>query len=90
MHKKLHKFELAALANLCPETAEEVRKSDKQMEGKLIFPLKFLCVDLVGSLAAFVNSDHQPERLYLGVDWFVCLFSVWNKLRKVGDGGGII
>ena len=24
MQKKLHKFELAALANLCPETAEEV------------------------------------------------------------------
>jgi DNA-directed RNA polymerase II subunit RPB4 len=24
MQKKLHKFELAALANLCPESAEEV------------------------------------------------------------------
>lgn len=25
MQKKLHKFELAALANLCPETAEEAK-----------------------------------------------------------------
>ncbi len=68
MHKKLHKFELAALANLCPETAEEVRKSDKQMEEKLIFRHKFLCVDLGGSLAAFVNSDRQLERLYFEHD----------------------
>jgi hypothetical protein len=25
MQKKLHKFELAALANLCPETPEEAK-----------------------------------------------------------------
>jgi len=25
MQKRLHKFELAALANLCPETAEEAK-----------------------------------------------------------------
>ena len=25
MQKKLHKFELAALANLCPESAEEAK-----------------------------------------------------------------
>ena len=25
MQKKLHKFELAALANLCPETADEAK-----------------------------------------------------------------
>jgi len=27
MQKRLHKFELAALANLCPETADEAKGS---------------------------------------------------------------
>jgi hypothetical protein len=31
MQKKLHKFELAALANLCPESAEEVLITFKQL-----------------------------------------------------------
>jgi hypothetical protein len=33
MQKKLHKFELAALANLCPESAEEVLVIFKQCSG---------------------------------------------------------
>merc|ERR1712142_1044618 len=32
--KKLHKFELASLANLCPETAEEARKLVPSLEGR--------------------------------------------------------
>ena len=35
MQKRLHKFELAALANLCPETAEEA----KGFWGKLLLIL---------------------------------------------------
>ena len=32
--KKLHKFELAALANLCPETAEEAKSLIPSLEGR--------------------------------------------------------
>ncbi|XP_076472375.1 DNA-directed RNA polymerase II subunit RPB4-like [Babylonia areolata] len=32
--KKLHKFELAALANLCPETAEEAKTLIPSLEGR--------------------------------------------------------
>jgi len=34
MQKKLHKFELAALANLCPESAEEARSLIPSLEGR--------------------------------------------------------
>ncbi|ELU07114.1 hypothetical protein CAPTEDRAFT_220021 [Capitella teleta] len=34
MQKKLHKFELAALANLCPETAEEAKALIPSLEGR--------------------------------------------------------
>ncbi|PVD35463.1 hypothetical protein C0Q70_02426 [Pomacea canaliculata] len=34
MQKKLHKFELAALANLCPETAEEAKTLIPSLEGR--------------------------------------------------------
>ncbi|KAK7481392.1 hypothetical protein BaRGS_00027348 [Batillaria attramentaria] len=34
MQKKLHKFELAALANLCPETAEEAKSLIPSLEGR--------------------------------------------------------
>ena len=32
--KKIHKFELAALANLCPETAEEAKSLIPSLEGR--------------------------------------------------------
>ncbi|KAF2976957.1 hypothetical protein EK904_008143 [Melospiza melodia maxima] len=32
--KKLHKFELACLANLCPETAEEAKALIPSLEGR--------------------------------------------------------
>ncbi|GJQ69777.1 hypothetical protein Trydic_g22336 [Trypoxylus dichotomus] len=32
--KKLHKFELAAIANLCPETAEEAKSLIPSLEGR--------------------------------------------------------
>ena len=35
MGKKLHKFELAALANLCPESPEEARSLIPSLEGRL-------------------------------------------------------
>jgi DNA-directed RNA polymerase subunit F len=34
MQKKLHKFELAALANLCPETAEEAKSLIPSLDGR--------------------------------------------------------
>ncbi|CAH2003229.1 unnamed protein product [Acanthoscelides obtectus] len=34
MQKKLHKFELAAIANLCPETAEEAKSLIPSLEGR--------------------------------------------------------
>ena len=34
MGKKLHKFELAALANLCPESPEEARSLIPSLEGR--------------------------------------------------------
>ena len=34
LHKKLHRFELAALANLCPETAEEAKALVPSLEGR--------------------------------------------------------
>ena len=34
MGKKLHKFELAALANLCPETPEEAKSLIPSLEGR--------------------------------------------------------
>lgn len=34
MQKKLHKFELAALANLCPETPEEAKALIPSLEGR--------------------------------------------------------
>ncbi|KAK2176169.1 hypothetical protein NP493_677g00046 [Ridgeia piscesae] len=34
MQKKLHKFELASLANLCPETAEEAKALIPSLEGR--------------------------------------------------------
>ncbi|CAH1240024.1 DNA-directed RNA polymerase II subunit RPB4 [Branchiostoma lanceolatum] len=34
MQKKLHKFELAALANLCPESAEEAKSLIPSLEGR--------------------------------------------------------
>ncbi|KAK5646921.1 hypothetical protein RI129_005385 [Pyrocoelia pectoralis] len=34
MQKKLHKFELAALANLCPETTEEAKSLIPSLEGR--------------------------------------------------------
>merc|ERR1712117_618091 len=34
MQKKLHKFELASLANLCPETAEEAKTLIPSLEGR--------------------------------------------------------
>ena len=34
MGKKLHKFELAALANLCPESPEEARSLVPSLEGR--------------------------------------------------------
>ena len=34
MSKKLHKFELAALANLCPESPEEARSLIPSLEGR--------------------------------------------------------
>ncbi|XP_012288745.1 DNA-directed RNA polymerase II 16 kDa polypeptide isoform X2 [Orussus abietinus] len=35
MQKKLHKFELASLANLCPETPEEAKSLIPSLEGRL-------------------------------------------------------
>uniref|UniRef100_F6WNI1 DNA-directed RNA polymerase II subunit RPB4 n=1 Tax=Monodelphis domestica TaxID=13616 RepID=F6WNI1_MONDO len=35
LQKKLHKFELAALANLCPETAEEAKALIPSLAGRL-------------------------------------------------------
>jgi hypothetical protein len=43
MQKKLHKFELAALANLCPESAEEVLVIFKPM---LRIPVPVPCFSL--------------------------------------------
>ncbi|XP_043290062.1 DNA-directed RNA polymerase II subunit Rpb4-like isoform X2 [Venturia canescens] len=34
-YKKLHKFELASLANLCPETPEEAKALIPSLEGRL-------------------------------------------------------
>ncbi|XP_046397315.1 DNA-directed RNA polymerase II subunit Rpb4 [Ischnura elegans] len=34
MQKKLHKFELASLANLCPETPEEAKSLIPSLEGR--------------------------------------------------------
>ncbi|XP_026285250.1 DNA-directed RNA polymerase II subunit Rpb4-like isoform X2 [Frankliniella occidentalis] len=34
MQKKLHKFELASLANLCPETPEEAKSLVPSLEGR--------------------------------------------------------
>lgn len=34
MQKKLHKFELAAIANLCPETVEEAKSLIPSLEGR--------------------------------------------------------
>ncbi|CAL8147658.1 unnamed protein product [Orchesella dallaii] len=34
MQKKLHKFELVSLANLCPETAEEAKALIPSLEGR--------------------------------------------------------
>ena len=34
IQKKLHRFELAALANLCPETAEEAKALVPSLEGR--------------------------------------------------------
>ncbi|GFG28615.1 hypothetical protein Cfor_05660 [Coptotermes formosanus] len=34
MQKKLHKFELASLANLCPETPEEAKALIPSLEGR--------------------------------------------------------
>lgn len=34
MQKKLHKFELAALGNLCPEVAEEAKALIPSLEGR--------------------------------------------------------
>ncbi|ESO92732.1 hypothetical protein LOTGIDRAFT_190227 [Lottia gigantea] len=34
MQKKLHKFELAALANLCPESADEAKSLIPSLEGR--------------------------------------------------------
>ncbi|XP_077998053.1 DNA-directed RNA polymerase II subunit RPB4-like [Glandiceps talaboti] len=34
MQKKLHKFELASLANLCPESAEEAKALVPSLEGR--------------------------------------------------------
>lgn len=34
MQKKLHKFELAALANLCPDNAEEAKSLIPSLEGR--------------------------------------------------------
>ncbi|CAH1368552.1 hypothetical protein NQ317_003032 [Molorchus minor] len=34
MQKKLHKFELAAIANLCPETTEEAKSLIPSLEGR--------------------------------------------------------
>ncbi|NWH25084.1 RPB4 polymerase, partial [Rostratula benghalensis] len=34
LQKKLHKFELACLANLCPETAEEAKALIPSLEGR--------------------------------------------------------
>lgn len=34
LQKKLHKFELACLANLCPETAEESKALIPSLEGR--------------------------------------------------------
>ena len=36
MGKKLHKFELAALANLCPESPEEARSLIPSLEGRWV------------------------------------------------------
>ena len=35
MHKKLHKYELASIANLCPETAEEAKSFIPSLEGRI-------------------------------------------------------
>lgn len=35
MQKKLHKFEIASLANLCPETPEEAKALIPSLEGRL-------------------------------------------------------
>ena len=39
MGKKLHKFELAALANLCPESPEEARSLIPSLEGRWVLTL---------------------------------------------------
>ena len=47
MGKKLHKFELAALANLCPESPEEARSLIPSLEGRWV--------------KSFVHNSTQPR-----------------------------
>jgi hypothetical protein len=56
MQKKLHKFELAALANLCPENAEEAKALIPRFV--TLFSLQSLVFDSVHSKS--VLSIHSP------------------------------
>ena len=69
MQKKLHKFELAALANLCPESAEESKSLIPRLVQlalytliavglifKFHFPFEFISQFLFSFLFLYLNS----------------------------------
>ncbi|KAF5300787.1 hypothetical protein FQA39_LY11032 [Lamprigera yunnana] len=74
MQKKLHKFELAALANLCPETTEEAKSLIPSLEGR------FEDEDLQAVL-----DDIQTKRKEWNVDssanWLLLLLDEENKVH---------
>ena len=58
MQKRLHKFELAALANLCPETADEAKGFSYNIELLLT-----LCSALIPSLDGRFPDDELQQIL---------------------------
>lgn len=61
LQKKLHKFELACLANLCPETAEE----SKALIPRLVQAVSSACLDLFRQVAFLCLKDvhvYSPGR----------------------------
>lgn len=59
MQKRLHKFELAALANLCPESADEAKGNNEKI--RLIFILVILA--LIPSLDGRFPDDELQQIL---------------------------
>ena len=65
MQKKLHKFELAALANLCPESAEEVSQFIVQKYFFCTFPNFFADNDMV------LDTWLALKQISLSTGWMV-------------------